>query len=55
VFTEREIERLEGLGDTTMKTESNVLQLDEYQMKILRELGLQEGDEEDPYSLVAFK
>jgi hypothetical protein len=55
VFTEREIERLEGLGDTTMKTESTVLQLDEYQMKILRELGLQEGDEEDPYSLVAFK
>jgi hypothetical protein len=56
VFTEREIEKLEGHGATTMKTEEEKLHLDDYQIKILRELGLQDKDDnEDPYSLVSYK
>jgi hypothetical protein len=39
-----------------MKTEEEKLHLDDYQIKILRELGLQDKDDnEDPYSLVSYK
>ena len=56
VFTEKEIERLEGEGETTMKTESPSFQLDEYQIKVLQELGLHKNDDgDDPYSLVSYK
>ena len=56
VFTEREIEKLEGHGSVTMKIEEEKLKLDDYQMKMLRELGLQDGDDsDDPYSLVSYK
>jgi hypothetical protein len=56
VFTEREIEKLEGHGAITMKTEEEKLYLDDYQIKILRELGLQDKDDSnDPYSLVSYK
>ena len=55
-LSEREIEKLEGHGATTMKTEEEKLHLDDYQIKILRELGLQDKDDnEDPYSLVSYK
>jgi hypothetical protein len=56
VFTEREIEKFEGHGSVTMKMEGEKMQLDEYQIKILENLGLQDkniGD--DPYSLVSYK
>jgi hypothetical protein len=55
IFSEREIEKLEGHGSVTMKIEEEKLQLDDYQMKMLRELGLQDKDEDDPYSLVSYK
>ena len=55
VFNEREIEKLEGHGEVTMKIEEEKLKLDDYQMKMLRELGLQDKDEDDPYSLVSYK
>jgi hypothetical protein len=38
-----------------MKIEEEKLQLDDYQMKMLRELGLQDKDKDDPYSLVSYK
>ena len=57
VFTEKEIEKLEGHGETTMKTEGEIFKLDDYHIRMLRELGLDNGvnDDDDPYSLVSFK
>jgi hypothetical protein len=55
VFTEREIETLEGHGSVTMKTEQEVLKMDDYQIKMLRNIGLPDADPEDPYSLVSYK
>jgi hypothetical protein len=56
VFSEREIEKLEGHGSVTMKTESEMFQLDDYQIQMLQKLGLQDkNDDDDPYSLVSFK
>lgn len=56
VFSEREIEKFEGHGSVTMKTEEEKMQLDDYQVKMLRELGLHSGDDtDDPYSLVSYK
>jgi hypothetical protein len=56
VFSEKEVQKLEGHGTVTMKLEEEKLQLDDYQIKMLRELGLQDNtDEDDPYSLVSYK
>lgn len=56
VFTENEIKKLEGHGSVTMKLEEEKMKLDDYQMKMLRELGLQDKDDsDDPYSLVSYK
>jgi hypothetical protein len=56
VFSEKEVQKLEGHGTVTMKFEEEKLQLDDYQIKMLRELGLQDNtDEDDPYSLVSYK
>jgi hypothetical protein len=50
------VQKLEGHGTVTMKLEEEKLQLDDYQIKMLRELGLQDNtDEDDPYSLVSYK
>lgn len=56
VFTEREVEKLEGHGSVTMKIEEEKLKLDDYQIQILQQLGLQDKNEgDDPYSLVSYK
>ena len=56
VFTENEIKKLEGHGSVTMKIEEEKMKLDDYQMKMLRELGLHDKDDsDDPYSLVSYK
>jgi hypothetical protein len=55
VFSEKEVEKLEGHGSVTMKIEEDKLQLDDYQIQVLRNLGLHDKDDDDPYSLVSFK
>ena len=56
VFSEKEVKQLEGHGTVTMKLEEEKFKLDDYQMKMLRELGLQDKDDsDDPYSLVSYK
>jgi hypothetical protein len=55
VFSEKEVEKLEGHGSVTMKIEEDKLQLDNYQIQVLRNLGLHDKDDDDPYSLVSFK
>jgi hypothetical protein len=56
VFTDREIEKIEGHGSVTMKMEEEKFMLDDYQIKMLEKLGLQDKDDsDDPYSIVSFK
>jgi hypothetical protein len=56
VFTEKEIEKFEGHGSITMKMEEEKMMLDDYQIKMLEQLGLKEKDNsDDPYSLVSYK
>jgi hypothetical protein len=56
VFTEREIEKLEGHGAVSVKTQEEKLHLNDYQIEMLEKLGLQDKDDsDDPYSLVSFK
>jgi hypothetical protein len=56
VFTERDMESLEGHQTIYKTTEMVDFQLDDYQQKRLKELGLWDGKvEDDPYSLVSRK
>lgn len=56
VFKDRDLEKLEGHGQVTMKTEMEQFKLDDYQIKMMRELGLSDNDEDDDdYSLVSYK
>ena len=56
VFTERDMESLEGHQTVYKTTEMVDFQLDNYQQKRLKELGLWDGKvEDDPYSLVSRK
>jgi hypothetical protein len=56
VFTERDIESIEGHQTVYKTTEMVDFQLDDYQQKRLKELGLWDGKvEDDPYSLVSRK
>jgi hypothetical protein len=56
VFTERDMESLEGHQTVYKTTEMVDFQLDDYQQKRLKELGLWDGKvEDDPYSLVSRK
>jgi hypothetical protein len=55
VFEDKELQNLEGVGSVLMKTEEDKFKLDSYQIKKLKELGLHEGEDDDPYSLVSFK
>jgi len=53
VFSERDIEKLETT-QTTQKIQGDQMQLDDYHIQRLRELGFYDGDEDDdPYSLVS--
>jgi hypothetical protein len=56
VFTERDMESLEGHQTVYKTTEMVDFQIDDYQQKRLKELGLWDGKvEDDPYSLVSRK
>jgi hypothetical protein len=55
VFEDKELQNLEGVGSVLIKTEEDKFKLDSYQIKKLKELGLHEGEDDDPYSLVSFK
>jgi hypothetical protein len=55
VFEDKELQNLEGVGSVLMKTEEDKFKLDSYQIKKLKELGLHDGEDDDPYSLVSFK
>ena len=56
VFTERDMESMEGHQTVYKTTEMVDFQLDDYQTKRLKELGLWDGKvEDDPYSLVSRK
>lgn len=56
VFNEKDLNKLEGHGSVGVRIEKEPLQLDAYQIKKLRELGLDDSeDDEDPYSLVSYK
>jgi len=55
VFEDKELQNLEGVGSVLVKTEEDKFKLDSYQIKKLKELGLHEGEDDDPYSLVSFK
>ena len=56
VFTERDMESLEGHQTVYKTTERVDFQIDDYQQKRLKELGLWDGKvEDDPYSLVSRK
>ena len=58
VFTEKELDQLEGHNSVTVKTEENKMKLDDYHIKRLKEIGMYDDpkdDEDDPYSLVSRK
>ena len=55
VFEDKGLQNLEGVGSVLVKTEEDKFKLDSYQIKKLKELGLHEGEDDDPYSLVSFK
>jgi hypothetical protein len=56
VFTERDMESLEGHQTVYKTTEMVDFQIDDYQQRRLKELGLWDGKvEDDPYSLVSRK
>lgn len=54
VFSDKEIDQLESTN-TTQKTDMEAMDLDDYQTKRLKELGLHDEDDEDddPYSIVS--
>lgn len=56
IFSDREIEKLEGHGTVTLKTEHEQFKMDDYQIKMMEQLGLKDKDDsDDPYSLVSYK
>ena len=58
MFTEKELDQLEGHTSVTVKTEENKMKLDDYHIKRLKEIGMYDDpkdDEDDPYSLVSRK
>ena len=57
VFTEKELDQLEGHNSVTNKTEGEKMKLDDYHIQRLKEIGMydDEEDEDDPYSLVSRK
>ena len=58
VFTERDIKKLEDNLSVTKTTEAVDMQLDDYHLQRLRELGLDGEnpvDDDDPYNLVSYK
>ena len=58
VFTERDIKKLEDNISVTKTTEAVDMQLDDYHLQRLRELGLDGEnpvDDDDPYNLVSYK
>lgn len=56
VFTEKQIDQMESTN-TTQKTDSEAMQVDDYHIRQLKKLGLWDGKDEDddPYSLVSRK
>jgi hypothetical protein len=52
IFNEKEIDKLES-HQTTQKIQGDQMQLDDYHVKRLRELGFYDDDNDDPYSLVS--
>ena len=56
IFSDREVEKLEGHGTVTLKTEHEQFKMDDYQIKMMESLGLKDkDDDDDPYSLVSYK
>ena len=56
IFSDREVEKLEGHGTVTLKTEHEQFKMDDYQIKMMEQLGLKDKDDsDDPYSLVSYK
>jgi len=58
VFSERDIKKLEDNKSVTKTTDAVDMQLDDYHLKRLRELGLDGEnpvDDDDPYNLVSYK
>ena len=56
VFTEKDIEQLEDHKPLSKTTEAIDFQLDDYHLKRLNELGLDDDkDSDDPYDLVSYK
>ena len=56
VFTEKDIEQLEDHKPLSKTTEAIDFQLDDYHLKRLNELGLDDNkDSDDPYDLVSYK
>ena len=58
VFTERDIQKLEDNKSVTKTTDAVDMQLDDYHLQRLRELGLDgenPTDEDDPYNLVSYR
>ena len=52
IFNEKEIDKLES-HQTTQKIQGDQMQLDDYNVKRLRELGFYDDEDDDPYSLVS--
>ena len=58
VFTEKELDQLEGHTAVTVKTEVDKMKLDDYHIQRLKDIGMYDDpkdDEDDPYSLVSRK
>tara|TARA_R110001606_G_scaffold113564_1_gene240697 strand:- start:2356 stop:3009 length:654 start_codon:yes stop_codon:yes gene_type:complete len=56
VFTEKELDQLEGHKETTIKTESEPLQMSDYHIQKIKDIGMYKDDsDDDPYSLVSRK
>ena len=55
VFKEKDIQQLEGHGSITIKLEEEKMKLDEYQIQMLKQLGLHDDKDDDPYSFVSYK
>jgi hypothetical protein len=54
IFSEKDVEKLES-HQTTQKIQNDQMQLDEYHIARLRELGFYDNEDDDPYSLVSKK
>tara|TARA_R110000751_G_scaffold180854_1_gene287208 strand:+ start:897 stop:1553 length:657 start_codon:yes stop_codon:yes gene_type:complete len=57
VFTEKELDQLEGHNSVTIKTEEKKMKLDDYTIQRLKDIGMYDDKDEDddPYSLVSRK